>query len=166
MIGWLHGQARCLRASTPRVGTGPRGLFAEATRESPDFSPIHSSMVQMANTEHFAHPGVFRDAKKARETVARAKKAVELDPVDSRAHLCLGWSYAFAFQYDAAVLHMTLAQELNANDPGTLTSTAGFWAFCGETEKAYALAHEAIAASISPAPISLDLLRDGALSLR
>jgi TolB-like protein len=149
---WLHGQA-LLASFHPESWNRASRLFAEATRESPDFSPIHSSMVQMANTEHFAHPGVFRDAKKARETVARAKKAVELDPVDSRAHLCLGWSYAFAFQYDAAVLHMTLAQELNANDPGTLTSTAGFWAFCGETEKAYALAHEAIAASISPAPI-------------
>ncbi len=149
---WLRGQA-LLASFHPESWNRSSRLFADATQESPDFSPIHSSIVQMENTEHFAHPGVFRDRARAHETVARAKRAVELDPVDSRAHLCLGWSYAFASRYDEAALHMRLAQELNAYDPGTLTSTAGFWAFYGETQKALALAREAITQSMSPAPI-------------
>ena len=91
--------------------------------------------------------------KTAQETVARAKKAVQLDPVDSRAHLCLGWSHAFAQEHDQAGTHMELARELNPYDPGTLMSAAGYWAFSGDIGKGLALAREAIAPSISPAVI-------------
>ena len=147
---WLRGQA-LLASFDPESWKRASEIFDAATRESPHFSPIHSSVVQMANSEHFAHPGKFRRLEAAQTVVARAKKAVELDPMDSRAHLCLGWSHAFASEYDQAGVHMELARELNPNDPGTLSSAAGFWAFSGETDKGLALAREAIALSISPA---------------
>ncbi len=147
---WLRGQA-LLASFNADSWKRASGLFAAATRDSPDFSPIHSSIVQMANSEHFAHPGIFRDLAKTHATVARAKMAVQLDPIDSRAHLCLGWSHAFALEYDQAGIHMELARELNHNNPGTLISAAGYWAFSGEIVKGLALAQEAIALSISPA---------------
>jgi DNA-binding SARP family transcriptional activator/TolB-like protein len=150
---WLRGHALLVRFDPDSWKRAAR-LFADATHDSPNFSPIHSSMVQMANTEHFACPGVFRDLDKARETVERAKIAVQLDPIDSRAHMCLGWSYALAQDYDEAAPHMELARELNPNDPVTLVSTALYWAFCGEVGKGVALAQEAMLLSIAPAAFS------------
>ena len=76
----------------------------------------------MNNVEHFVHPGLFRDLHKAKETLELAKRSVELDPVDSRAHLCCGWSYVMALREAEAGSHMELACELNDNDPWTLLS--------------------------------------------
>ena len=53
------------------------------------------------------------------DTIELARTAVQLDPVDSRAQLCLGWSYAMAKQYVQAEVHMDLACELNENDAWT-----------------------------------------------
>ena len=69
-------------------------------------------------------------------TVELAKMAVQLDPVDSRAHLCCGWSYAMALREAEAAPHMELACELNDNDPWTLLSSAHYSAFCGSIEQA------------------------------
>ena len=91
-------------------------------RENPTFSPCYSSLVQMNNNEHFVHPGLFRDLGKAKTTLELAKRAVQLDPVDSRAHLCCGWSYVMALREAEAAPHMELACELNDNDPWTLLS--------------------------------------------
>ena len=128
-------------------------IFGEAIREYPTFSPCYSSLVQMNNIEHFVHPGVFRDLDEARATVELAKTAVQLDPVDSRAHLCCGWSYVMALREAEAAPHMELACELNDNDPWTLLSTAHYYAFCGSIERASRLAEQSLA--LSPAPSNL-----------
>jgi len=94
------------------------------------------------------------DLGKAKETLELAKKAVELDPVDSRAHLCCGWSYAMALRETEAAPHMELACELNDNDPWTLLSCAHYSAFCGSIEQAAARAEQALA--LSPAPSYLE----------
>jgi len=106
--------------------------------------------VQLRNAEHYVHPGRFRDLDKARATLQLAKKAVELDPVDSRAHLCCGWSYAMALREAEAAPHMELACELNDNDPWTLVSAAHYSAFCGSIKQAAARAEQSLA--VSPAP--------------
>ena len=101
-------------------------IFRDAIRENPAFSPCYSSLVQMNNIEHLVHPGVFRDLDKAKATLELAKIAVQLDPVDSRAHLCCGWSYMMALREAEAAPHMHLACELNDNDPWTLLSSAHY----------------------------------------
>ena len=128
-------------------------IFRDAIQENPTFSPCYSSLVQLNNIEHFVHPGIFRDLGKARATLELAKTAVELDPVDSRAHLCCGWSYAMALRENEAEPHMELACELNDNDPWTLLSSALYYAFCGSTERARLRAEQSLA--LSPAPPSL-----------
>jgi DNA-binding SARP family transcriptional activator/TolB-like protein len=125
-------------------------IFRDAIRESPAFSPCYSSLVQMNNNEHFVHPGLFRDLGKATKTLELAKRAVQLDPVDSRAQLCCGWSYVFALREAEAAPHMELACELNDNDPWTLLSSAHYYAFCGSIEQARRLAEQSLA--LSPAP--------------
>lgn len=125
-------------------------IFRDAIRENPAFSPCYSSLVQMNNIEHIVHPGFFRDRDKAKATLELAKTAVQLDPVDSRAHLCCGWSYVMALREAEAAPHMELACELNDNDPWTLLSSAHYCAFCGSIEQARLLAAQSLA--LSPAP--------------
>ena len=129
-------------------------IFRDAIRISPDFSPCYSSLVQMNNIEHFVHPGIFRDLDRAKATLELAKKAVQLDPVDSRAHLCCGWSYAMAVRETEAAPHMELACELNDNDPWTLLSNALYSVFCGSIEQAEQRAVQSL--SLSPAPSYLE----------
>jgi DNA-binding SARP family transcriptional activator len=146
---WLRGQSLHFKydaESWQRAVT----IFRDAIREYPTFSPCYSSLVQMNNIEHFVHPGIFRDLGKAKATLELAKAAVQLDPVDSRAHLCYGWSNVMALRETEAAAHMELACELNDNDPWTLLSCALYCAFCGSIEQARLRAEQSLA--LSPAP--------------
>jgi DNA-binding SARP family transcriptional activator len=146
---WLRGQnliAKFDQESWQRAVA----IFRDSIRESPAFSPFYSSLVQMNNIEHLVHPGVFRNRDKAKATLELAKKSVELDPVDSRAHLCCGWSHTFALREAEAAPHMDLACELNDNDPWTLLSGAHFCAFCGSIEQAQLRSSQSLALSLAP----------------
>jgi DNA-binding SARP family transcriptional activator/TolB-like protein len=150
---WLRGQSLMMRFDSESWHRAVC-IFRDAIRDDPTFSPGYSSLVQMSNIEHFVHPGHFRDLGKARETLELAKTAVQLDPVDSRAHLCAGWSYVMALRETEAAPHMDLACELNDNDPWTLLSCAHYSAFCGSIERAATLAEQALV--LSPAPSYLE----------
>jgi len=146
---WLRGQSllfKCDAESWQRAVT----VFRDAIRANPTFSPCYSGLVQVYNTEHFVHPGLFRESGAAKATLELAKRAVQLDPLDSRAHLCCGWSYVMALREAEAAAHMELACELNGNDPWTLLSSAACCAFCGSTDQARLLAEQSLA--LSPAP--------------
>jgi DNA-binding SARP family transcriptional activator/TolB-like protein len=150
---WLRGQDLMARFDSESWHRAV-AIFRDAIRESPGFSPCYSSLVQMNNIEHFVHPGVFRDLSKAKGTLELAKMAVQLDPVDSRAHLCCGWSYAMALRETEAAPHMDLACELNDNDPWTLLSSAQYSAFCGSIAQARQRSQQSLA--LSPAPSYLE----------
>ena len=146
---WLRGQnliAKFDQESWQRAVV----IFRDSIRESPAYSPFYSSLVQMNNIEHLVHPGILRNLDKAKATLELAKIAVELDPVDSRAHLCCGWSYTFALRDAEAAAHMDLACELNDNDPWTLLSSAHYCAFCGSIEQAQLRSSQSLALSLAP----------------
>jgi hypothetical protein len=146
---WLLGQ-NLIAKFDPKSWRRAVTIFGDSIRENPTFSPCYSSLVQMNNIEHLVHVGQFRDLDKAKTTLELAKTAVQLDPVDSRAHLCCGWSYVMALREAEAAPHMELACELNDNDPWTLLSAAHYYAFCGSIEQASQLAEQSLA--LSPAP--------------
>jgi len=150
---WLRGQSLMTKFD-PESWRRAVAIFIEAIREDSGFSPIFSGLVQLNNVEHFVHPGLFRDLHTAKETLELAKRSVELDPVDSRAHLCCGWSYVMALREAEAGSHMELACELNDNDPWTLLSGGLFHAFCGSIEQARMRAEQALA--LSPVPSRLE----------
>jgi transcriptional regulator with XRE-family HTH domain len=136
-------------------------IFRDAIRENPAFSPCYSNLAQMNNIEHFVHPGFFRDRDKTKATLELAKTAVQLDPADSRAHLCCGWSNAMALREAEAAPHMELACELNDNDPWILLSCAHYCAFCGSLEQARLRAEQSLA--LSPAPSHLEWAYHGVI---
>ena len=146
---WLRGQSLIAKFD-PESWQRAVAIFRDSIRDNPAFSPCYSSLVQMNNIEHIVHPGIFRDLGNARATVELAKTAIELDPVDSRAHLCCGWSYVLALRDAEAAPHMELAYELNDYDPWTLLSAALYNAFCGSIEQAKRLAEQSL--PLSPAP--------------
>jgi tetratricopeptide (TPR) repeat protein len=146
---WLRGQSLMFKFD-PESWKRAFTIFLDAVRENPTFSPCYSSLVQMNNIEHFVHPGFFRDFAKAKATLELAKRAVHLDPVDSRAHLCCGWSYVMALREAEAAPHMDLACELNDNDPWTLLSSAAYCAFCGSIEQAQLRARQSLGLSLAP----------------
>jgi DNA-binding SARP family transcriptional activator len=146
---WLRGQSLMVKFD-PESWQRAVAIFLEAIRENPAFSPCYSSLVQINNIEHFVHPGFFRDRDKAKATLELAKTAVQLDPVDSRAHLCYGWSNVMALREAEAAPHMELACELNDNDPWTLLSCALYCAFCGSIEQAQRRARQSLALSLAP----------------
>jgi DNA-binding SARP family transcriptional activator/TolB-like protein len=150
---WLRGQNLLMKFESESWQRAVV-IFRDAIHENPVYSPCYSSLVQMNNIEHIVHPGLFRDLGKARATLELAKTAVQLDPVDSRAHLCCGWSYVFALREAEAAPHMELACELNDNDPWTLLSCAHYCAFCGSIEQARLRAEQSLA--LSPAPSYLE----------
>lgn len=145
---WLRGQSLHFKYDAESWQRAVE-IFRDAIREYPNYSPCYSSLVQMNNIEHLVHPGIFRDLNKAKATLELAKTAVQLDPVDSRAHLCCGWSYVLALREAEAAPHMELACELNDNDPWTLLSAAHYSALCGSIEQARSRAERALA--LSPA---------------
>jgi DNA-binding SARP family transcriptional activator/TolB-like protein len=146
---WLRGQSLMAKFD-PESWQRAVTIFLETIRENPSFSPGYSSLVQINNVEHFVHPGLFRDRSKAKAMVELAKTAVQLDPVDSRAHLCYGWSNVMALRESEAAPHMELACELNDNDPWTLLSCALYCAFCGSIEQAQWRAQQSLSLSLAP----------------
>ena len=146
---WLRGQSLLFKFDAESWQRGVT-IFRDAIAENPGFSPGYSSLVQMNNIEHFVHPGLLRDIDKAKATLELAKTAVQLDPVDSRAHLCCGWSQLMALREAEAAPHMDLACELNDNDPWTLLSSAACRAFCGSVEQAQLRASQSLAISLAP----------------
>jgi DNA-binding SARP family transcriptional activator/TolB-like protein len=149
---WLRGQWVIQRFHAGEWNRAAE-MFAQGIRQTPSFSPLYSSLAQMNNSVHFVQPGMFRDAAEVARTLSLAQKAVALDPLDSRAELCLGWALAFSRRYELAKIHMDLACELNANDPWTLVSSAMFHSFCGNEQRAGELSTEAMEMTLSPSPI-------------
>jgi DNA-binding SARP family transcriptional activator len=129
------------------------GLLSDTITIAPNFSPCYSALVQMKSTEHFVFPGLFRDLAKAKSTLDLAQTAVRLDPIDSRAQLCLGWSQVMLMQYAEASVHMDLACELNANDPWTLLSAASCHGFCGNFDRGNELVAEVLKVSWASTPL-------------
>src|SRR5258708_1434853 len=157
---WLHIQ-NLMAKYDPESWQRAVVIFRDAIRENPTFSPCYSSLAQMNNIEHFVHPGFFRDLDKTKATLELAKTAVQLDPADSRAHLCCGWSYAMALREAEAATHMELACKLDDNDPWILLSCAHYFAFCGSIEQARLQAKQSLA--LSPAPSHLEWAYHGAI---
>lgn len=149
---WLRGQSMILAYGTDNWHAASE-LFRQIIKQAPQFAPAYSSLAQLQNNIHFIHPGVFRDSRRTEEALALSREATNLDPVDSRGHLSLGWALAFASHHQQAAAHHALALELNENDPWTLTSTALGFGFAGDADRARRTIDLAVRQVPNPVPI-------------
>ena len=146
---WLRGQNLHVEIRCGKLAAGGRHLPRCDPRKSRFLALLQQPR---ANEQHrtFRASGPVSRSRQGKRTLELAKTAVQLDPVDSRAHLCCGWSYVMALREAEAAPHMELACELNDNDPWTLLSCAHYCAFCGSIEQARLRAEQSLA--LSPAP--------------
>jgi tetratricopeptide (TPR) repeat protein len=101
------------------------------------------ALAQIINARPIVYPGKRRRPERLEESLALTARAVNLDPLDSRTHLCRSWSHAIAGSHSAALSHLDLALDLNENDPWTIISAALGFAFAGETDRARELVAQA-----------------------
>jgi len=146
---WLRGQELTLQWR-PNAHREAKSIFRSIIDDSPQFGRAYSSLVQIENAAPLISPGMYRSARKNQEAVDLATEAVLIDPLDSRAQLCLGWAYAINRQYDKAEIYLGLACELNQNDPWTLVSSALGWAYCDKYDQALKLSEQALSLGLNP----------------
>lgn len=139
---WLRGQSMILNFR-PDTWSRAAEMFEQVIRQDPHFAPAYSSLAQLGNTRHIANPGIFHSREVQERTLFNANQASLLDPVDSRAHLSLGWAHAYGGNFGQAELHFAIAHDLNDHDPWTLLSSAQGFAFLSEDAKAGSLASAA-----------------------
>jgi DNA-binding SARP family transcriptional activator/TolB-like protein len=133
---WLRGQSIIMNWRPERDRA--RALYRSILTEAPNFSPAHSSLAQLENSEHLALPGIFRTTEREVAGLEQSKIAVRLDPFDSRAHLALGWASAMNGLFDQSDAAFRTALELNENDPWTINSAALGRAYCGNVAQSVA----------------------------
>lgn len=148
---WLKGMALGFEW-TPESDDQAAGIFEEIIEAAPTFAAAYSSLVQIENTRQLVTPGVFPSPEREQRSLRLAKTAVQVDPVDTKTHLALGWSYIMNRQFELGEMSFRLALELNRNDPWTLVSVSMGLAFCAAYDDALDLADQALSLDLSPSP--------------
>jgi DNA-binding SARP family transcriptional activator len=118
-------------------------ILRELIETTPNFAPAMVALAQIINAQPIVYPGRHRQQARLEESLKLTSRAVNLDPLDSRTHLARSWSHAIAGAHSAALSHLDLALDLNANDPWTIISAALGFAFAGELERARELVAQA-----------------------
>jgi len=140
---WLRGHAMSFQWR-PDDEERAESIFRSLIEEAPGFAPAYASLVQILNSRHLVFPGAPRTIDRHQEALKFAKMAVQLDPLDTRAHLSLGWANAMTGNFDKAPFSYQLACDLNPNDPWTLVSSSLGYAYCGDAAQAAATADMAL----------------------
>jgi tetratricopeptide (TPR) repeat protein len=128
-------------------------IFHRIIDEAPTFASAYSSLVQIANARHLIFPGIYRSDSLSEESLTLAKQAVSIDPLSSRAHLCLAWSHMLRSEFDQAEFRYALARDLNENDTWTLVSSGQGLAFAGRHTQAQGFSDEALLLNSHLSPV-------------
>lgn len=139
---WLLGQSRLFQWD-PVASAAAEKIFRSILSEAGGYAPAYSSLVQLENIRHLVFPGVRRKQADDDSTIELARQAVQIDPIDSKTHLCLAWSLCMSGRFDEALGYFESAVALNENDPWTIVSTAQGYAFCAQYDRARMLISEA-----------------------
>ncbi|WP_299693586.1 BTAD domain-containing putative transcriptional regulator [uncultured Tateyamaria sp.] len=126
---WVEAQGLVLQF-TLRSWQQAERLLDSLIADYPNFSRGYSSRASIENMRQISFPGLYSVPAMHVEGLRFARRAIELDPMDSRGQLAMGWSAAMSRQFDRAELAFDLAFQYNQNDPWTITSAAVGLAFC------------------------------------
>ena len=139
---WLRAQA-LMQSYEPENRERAAAVLQSINEEEPNFAPAYSGLAQMDNSHHIVFAGIYRTVERQLRATTLARRAISLDPLDSRGQLCLAWAHAMSDRHELAETYFRLAYELNMDDPWTTTSAALGLAFCGRYKDASALADQA-----------------------
>ncbi len=132
---WAEAQELILQFTT-RSWTLAEEKLDQLIQDYPTFSRGYSSRASIENMRQISFPGIYSTPDLHLKSLKLAAKAIELDPMDSRGQLAMGWSSAMSRQFDRAELAFDLAFQYNENDPWTITSSAVGLAFCDHFDAA------------------------------
>jgi DNA-binding SARP family transcriptional activator/TolB-like protein len=131
---WLRGWSALKRPDLAAIGEARR-FFQQAIAADPHFARAYVGLAMAQLNEwacftwnHWVFP--------RQEVLDLARKAVELDDRDHRAHCILGMTQLYARDYAAAQRQLLRALELNPNDADVLAHVAAGMALIGEHELA------------------------------
>jgi len=146
--------AHALRSGQLEKG---RELSGPGSRQSAAFSPCYSILVQMNNIEALRASRFVQGCREGERHAGACKAAVELDPIDSRAQLCLGWSHTprpgaqRGRAFHGARLRAQRQRPLDARLRRRLPRIGG------NAKRAQALARDALVLSFAPRPLALGI---------
>jgi DNA-binding SARP family transcriptional activator/TolB-like protein len=123
-------------------------LLTKAIELDPGMACAYSSLAGVLMTQGFVRPGYPGTQSDIKRGFEFAKKAVSLDPFDSRNHLSVGWAWLMAGSAARADSHFRLAVELNPFDSETLIACASGLGFIGDCQTAKTLSDQAF--SLNP----------------
>jgi adenylate cyclase len=120
-----------------------RRLYEEAIALDPDYAFAYAGLAWTHMADLW-----FGTSKSRKESLGRAvelgEKAIALDESEAMGHASLGYFYAFARQFDKAVVHAERGLALDPNSSAVLHNSAATLAFSGRPEEAIPLLHKAI----------------------
>ena len=138
------------RASAPRTGGARRSCSRRSPRRRRISLRSSAASFSSATRGTSFFPECSASNKEHSDALRLAQRAVQLDPQDSRAQLCVAWAHQLTGRTTEAILHAELAVDLNPNDSWTLIAAAQIQAYCGSYEKAVALCNQSMAQTIAP----------------
>ncbi|OED49257.1 hypothetical protein AB838_07810 [Rhodobacteraceae bacterium (ex Bugula neritina AB1)] len=148
---WLYGQSLSFTWQ-PDDRDKAKTIFRQIVADAPDYTPAYVSLVMLENTRHLAFPGCMRSAASEQETLALARRALAMDPLDTKTHLAAAWSMTMNGRFAEAQQYFAQSYDLNPSDPWTIVSAGLGLAFSGALSDGMALAGEALQLDQHPSP--------------
>jgi DNA-binding SARP family transcriptional activator len=139
---WMQAQALCLEWRA-EADAKAEAILRQLVAAHPTFAQAMVALAQIINARPIVFPGKRHRRDLLAESQALTARAVSLDPLDSRSHLCRSWSHAISGAHMAALSHLDLSLDLNENDPWTVISAALGFAFAGELDRSRGLVRQA-----------------------
>lgn len=139
---WLEGEvlSRLFERETQDKAVD---LFSRALQLDPSLSSAYGAWAAVLNSRWIVFPGLPSDEKDREQAYQLAKRAVALDPLNSRNQVDLGFTHLLARRFEPAELHFGLAYDLNPSNPDNVLACALANAFCGNHARAKELCQRA-----------------------
>lgn len=149
---WLRAMSLSFRWN-PADEAEAKRIFERLIVEASGFAPAYASLAQTLNAQHLIFPGRKLDPSSLRRALALAERAHQIDPLDSRSLLAMGWSCLLLGTFGRARESFENAYELNENDPWTAISAAHGLAFCADPQTAAAMLDRAVQLQLLHEPL-------------
>jgi DNA-binding SARP family transcriptional activator len=148
---WLEGEvlSRLFERETQDKAVD---LFSRALQLDPSLSSAYGAWAAVLNSRWIVFPGLPSEERDREQAYQLAKRAVALDPLNSRNQVDLGFSHLLARRFDPAELHFGLAYDLNPSNPDNVLACALANAFCGNHPRARELRARAFDLNPFPQP--------------